>query len=170
MKIFDDFLTRAHDRFRFVAKKTGGPDVLLEFGRMGVGEGVGVRIFFIKRFGNFVDADIGALRRENGRNEQLEGIGVNQFAGGTGIGLLELVQNDADAFRVRPFARFRPGVGRNLRTASDFTAFPALLAVFGCWFDVFFFDWLMSLKNIAQRMRGTPREQIAESSARKGKS
>ena len=72
-------------------------------------------------------------------------------------------------FGLGPLPASRPGVGRNLRTASDFTAFPALLAVFGCLFDVFFFDWLMSLKNIAQRMRGTPREQIAESALEKGK-
>ena len=77
MKIFDDFFARAHDRFGLVAKKTGGSDVLLEFGWIGVGECLGVRIFLIKRFSNFVDADIGALRRENGRNEQLEGIGVS---------------------------------------------------------------------------------------------
>src|ERR1700722_17548999 len=72
-------------------------------------------------------------------------------------------------FGLGPLAASTPGVGRNLRTASDFTAFPGLLAVFGCLFDVFFFDWLMSLKNIAQRMRDTPREQIAESGARKEK-
>ena len=39
VKLLDDFLARAHDRFRLVAEKSGGADVLLEFARIRVGKG-----------------------------------------------------------------------------------------------------------------------------------
>jgi hypothetical protein len=57
----------------------------------------GVGVFLEESRGHQVDADIGALRREDGGNEELEGAVVVQFAVGLGVGVPEEAKKLAGA-------------------------------------------------------------------------
>ncbi len=61
-KVFDDAFARAHDRFRFIAEEPGRADFLFQFTWIGVGEIFRCFVFLVERFGDFVHANVGALR------------------------------------------------------------------------------------------------------------
>ena len=88
-----------HEGFRggdeilgFVAEETGGADEVFDVFLFGRSECFGVRVFFEKGGRHHVDAHVGALRGEDGGDEELEGALVVQFAVGVGVGGAEDVE------------------------------------------------------------------------------
>ena len=106
VEILDDTFAGAHDGFRFVAKEAGGADFLFEFAGIGVGEVFWRLVFLVERFGDFVHADVGALRGEDRGDQQLERVFVFQLAGCFGIGFVELLQNRGDPLWIGASANF----------------------------------------------------------------
>jgi hypothetical protein len=60
----------------FVAEKAGGADEILNVLLLGCGESLGVGVFAEEGGSHQVDADIGALRGQDGGDEELEGAAV----------------------------------------------------------------------------------------------
>ena len=96
-EIVDQLLAGALDGLGLVAEETGRADFGFEFARIGVGEIFRRLVFLKERASHFVDADIGALRGEDCRDQQLEGVAMIQRAGDAGIGLVQFRQDGADA-------------------------------------------------------------------------
>jgi hypothetical protein len=96
-EFFDEFFGGAHDGFCFVAEETGGADFLFELTGVGVGEMFWRGIFFEERGRDLVDADVGALGGEDGGDEELEGVVVDEFAGGGGVHGVEAGEDGGDA-------------------------------------------------------------------------
>src|SRR5512141_3193590 len=65
-------LRDAAQGFRFRVEEAGRPDDLLQLSWRGGGQGRDIRQAAKELWGDHVDARVGALRRENGRNEELE--------------------------------------------------------------------------------------------------
>jgi len=86
-----------HDGFRLVRKKARGANVLLEFLWVGIREGIRLWILRKQRRGDDVHAFVGALGRENRRDEQLKGVLVPQRAGDRRIRLVESLEDRPDA-------------------------------------------------------------------------
>jgi len=82
----DQSLGGGDEVFRFVAEETGGADEVFDVLLLRGGEGLGVRVFPEERGCHQIDAHVGALRGEDGGDEELEGSFVVQFAVGVGIG------------------------------------------------------------------------------------
>src|ERR1035441_1138012 len=95
----DQFAGCAHDRLRLVAEKPGGANVGFELFRLKRGKGLWRRVFLEKDRRDQVDAYVGALRRENGRDQQLPRAVVMQSAGRARIALVESPQDLVDALR-----------------------------------------------------------------------
>ena len=91
--------------------------------RIGVGEIFWRFVFLVERFCDFVDADVGALRRQNRRDQQLERVFVFQFAVRFGVGFVEFLKNCGDAlwsrFRRRLFFATFASTFRLLRGRAD---------------------------------------------------
>src|ERR1700732_3793314 len=68
---FEQRFAGAHDGFGLVSEKSGGPNLLLQFAGVGVGEGLRIGIFLVERFGDLVYAYVGTLRRKNRRDQEL---------------------------------------------------------------------------------------------------
>ena len=79
--------------FGFVAEEAGGADEVFDVFLLRGGESFGVGVFFKEGGRHHVDADVGALRGEDGGDEELEGARVVEFTMGVGIGLPEDFQN-----------------------------------------------------------------------------
>lgn len=77
----------------FIAEKAGGADEVFDVFLLRGGESFGVGVFFKEGGRHHVDADVGALRGEDGGDEELEGARVVEFTMGVGIGLPEDFQN-----------------------------------------------------------------------------
>jgi hypothetical protein len=92
--VLDQGLGGGDEVFRFVAEETGGADEFFDVFLFGGGEMSGVRVFFEEGGGHHVDAHIGALRGEDGGDEELKGTVVIQFAVSVGIGGAEFPKND----------------------------------------------------------------------------
>ncbi len=84
--VLDQGLGGGDEVFRFVAEETGGADEFFDVFLFGGGEMSGVRVFFEEGGGHHVDAHVGALRGEDGGDEELEGTVVIQFAVGVRVG------------------------------------------------------------------------------------
>jgi hypothetical protein len=82
-------LGAAQDVARFVAEEAGAADHVLELERFGLGERTRVGIACEERRRHHVDAGIGALRREDRRDEQLQRRLVQQGAVGVRVSRLE---------------------------------------------------------------------------------
>ena len=80
-------------RSRLGAEEAGGLDLRLELGGRGPGERTRVRIALEERRRHLVHALVGALRRQDRRDEQL--VGVREMQLGVGAGMLfgELLEN-----------------------------------------------------------------------------
>ena len=76
-----------------VAEETCGADDVFDVFLFGGSECFGVRVFFEKGGRHHVDAHVGALRGEDGGDEELECALVVQFAVGVGVGGAEDVEN-----------------------------------------------------------------------------
>src|SRR4051794_23958853 len=90
-------LAGGDDVLGLVAEEAGGLDVVFQFLGLGIGEGVGVGIAGKQGGGDHVDTHISALGGEDGRNQQLQGILVIEFAMSVGIELGQAIQDGADA-------------------------------------------------------------------------
>src|SRR5439155_19756268 len=73
----------------FVAKESQAADALLQFTRLRIGVISGGPIFFEQVSGDEVDLLVGALRRENGGDEQFERVGIIQLAMSIRISVLQ---------------------------------------------------------------------------------
>jgi hypothetical protein len=103
---FDEFTAARPDIFRLVPKKTGGLDGLFQLNQWRV-RVVRRRVIFFEQFRrNDIDAFVGALRRKNGGDEQLKGVGVIQLAVHPGINPVERGDNppQASGFGLECFA------------------------------------------------------------------
>jgi hypothetical protein len=122
-EIFQDLSAGAHDGFRFVTEKTCGANGRFQFCGIGEGEVFRSGISRKKYSGHLIDAHVGALRGEDGRNQQLKRILVYQRAGRFGVGFIQFVEDGADPARVsapdsrtprarRRFRRFTSCLGK----------------------------------------------------------
>ena len=84
--VVDECLGGGTDIFRFVAEEAGGTDEVFEVFLARGGHAFGVRVFLEEGGGHQVDAHVGALRGEDGGDEELEGAVVVEFAVGVGVG------------------------------------------------------------------------------------
>ena len=82
---------------RLVVEEAGGADEVFDVFLPGGGERFGVGIFFEEGGRHEVDPHVGALGRENGGDEELEGALVVQLAVGVGIGGAQSLQNGGSA-------------------------------------------------------------------------
>jgi len=88
-EIFDDRAGSADDRLGFVTEKSGGLDIGFEFFGM-QGREVLWRWVLLKDDGrDHVHADVGALRGEDGGDEEFPCAGVREGAGGAGVHFVE---------------------------------------------------------------------------------
>ena len=99
-EFLQDAFAGANDRFCFIAEESRGTNFIFQFGGAGVGEIFWRFVFFVKFLGHLIHAHVGALRRENRGNEQLESVFVFQLAGGGGIGFVKLGEDCGDALGV----------------------------------------------------------------------
>jgi len=82
----DDGCGHSNKRPRFRAEEAGGLNLRLEFVSRCARERTRIRIPLEQRRCDLIDALVGALRRQDRRNEQLVGVGVMEF--GVGVGVL----------------------------------------------------------------------------------
>jgi len=80
-----------------VAEEAGGADEVFDILLLCGGKRSGVRVFFEERGRHHVDAHVGALRGQNGGNEELERAVVVQLAMGVGVGGAEDAEQLAGA-------------------------------------------------------------------------
>lgn len=71
---FDELARRGDEVFRFGAKETGRSDQLFNIGKFGFREFKRRRKSLEQRGGYLIHSNIGALRREDRRDEELEGV------------------------------------------------------------------------------------------------
>ena len=83
--VVDEGLGGGADIFRFVAEEAGGTDEVFEVFLARGGHAFGVRVFLEEGGSHQVDAHVGALRGEDGGDEELEGAVVVEFAMGIGV-------------------------------------------------------------------------------------
>ena len=117
--VVDEGLGGGADVFRFVAEEAGGADEVFEVFLLGGGHAFGIGVFLEEGGGHQVDAHVGALRGEDGGDEELEGAVVVEFAVGVGVGGAE----DAKKLAGASVARFFGGAGlggRGTRLACPF--------------------------------------------------
>ena len=98
VEFFDEHACGADDVLRLGAVEACGFDELLDRGGGGFGEGFGSGEEAEELRGGFVDADVGGLGGEDGRDGQLKSIAVIQGADDVGVGLAERVEDGGDAF------------------------------------------------------------------------
>ena len=84
--VVDEGLGGGADIFRFVAEEAGGADEVFEVFLARGSHAFGVREFLEEGGGHHVDAHVGALRGEDGGDEELERAVVVEFAVGVGVG------------------------------------------------------------------------------------
>ena len=96
----DDFGRHAQERARLRTKEPGRLDLRLELAGRRARERVRVRVAAEERGRDLVDPLVGALRREDRRDEQLVGVGEMQLGVGVRVLRAELFQ-DASGFRRR---------------------------------------------------------------------
>ena len=72
----NDCFAGAHDGFGFVAEEAGGANFLFQFGGIGGGEVLRRFVFFEQFLGDFVHANVSALRGEDRGNQQLKRVAV----------------------------------------------------------------------------------------------
>ncbi len=97
-EIGENFAGGADHRFGFVVEEAGGADVPGELGLVRRGEIADGGVFAEQRRRHHVDALVGALRRENGGDQQLPRAVVVERAGGVGISLVENGEDVRGAF------------------------------------------------------------------------
>ena len=107
------------DVFRFVAEEAGGADDFFEVFLARGGHAFGVGEFLEEGGGHQVDAHVGALRGEDGGDEELEGAVVVEFAVGVGVGGAEDTKKLAGASVTNFFGGAGLG-GRGTRLACPF--------------------------------------------------
>src|SRR5664279_4529175 len=98
-ELADQLTGGAHHRLRFVAEESGGANVVFELFGLERGKRFGRRVFLEDDRRDHVDAYVGALRRKDGRHQQLPGAVVMQSAGRGRIALVEPLQDLVDALR-----------------------------------------------------------------------
>lgn len=81
------------DILRFVPIKPGALDHFFQIVKRSFGEILGRGIFFEQRGGHLIDADVGALGREDRRDEQLQRGIIRQAASGVGIAFFQAAQH-----------------------------------------------------------------------------
>src|SRR5690349_16768175 len=86
-KFFNQLLRATLERFGLGAKKSQGPDELLDLGCRGLGEFFRTVIATKKLRGNFIYRLVGALGRQNDGDEQLKSVVVSQWNFEFGISL-----------------------------------------------------------------------------------
>ena len=91
--VVDEGLRGGADIFRFVAEEAGGADDFFEVFLPRGGHAFGVGEFLEKGGGHQVDAHVGALRGEDGGDEELECALVVEFTMGVGVGGAEDFQD-----------------------------------------------------------------------------
>ena len=116
----DEGAAEALERLRLVAEEAGGLDERLELFASGICRVVrGGRAGREERRRHHVDAHVGALRREDRRDQELERVAVVEGAMAAGVGGLETREDLGGARRARggrltpaPASRRRPGGSR----------------------------------------------------------
>ena len=91
------FLRRADHRLGLVVEEAGGPDVLRQFVLAGGGEILNGRVFLEQAGRHHVHALVGALRGEDGGDQQLPGVRMMQRAGDVGVHLVQRREDFFDA-------------------------------------------------------------------------
>jgi len=98
MELLDEDAGGALNVFGFRAVEAGGLDEGFYFGEGRLREGLGGGEHAEEVRGGFVDADVGGLRGEDGRDGELEGVAVGERADDVGVGFAEGVEDGGDAF------------------------------------------------------------------------
>ena len=93
LELFDEDACCALDVLCLGAVEAGGLDEGFDFGEGGLREGLGCGEHAEEFGGGFVDADVGGLRGENGRDGELERVAVGECADDVGIGFAEGVED-----------------------------------------------------------------------------
>jgi hypothetical protein len=93
LMVLDEGFCRPDEVFRLVAEEAGGSDEVFDVFLPGGGERFSVGVFFEEGGCHQVDPHVGALGRENGGDEKLEGALVVQLAVGVGVGGAQFLQN-----------------------------------------------------------------------------
>src|SRR5712691_10277705 len=75
-EVFEEGFAGAHDRLGLVAEEAGWANFLLQFAGIGIGEGLGIGIFLVERFGDLIYTHVGALRGKNRGDQELKRIFV----------------------------------------------------------------------------------------------
>lgn len=99
-KFFDDLLASAEDRFRLVAVKTGRADFFFDIPRIRIRERGRSWILLEESRSDHVHALVGALRRKNRGDEELERVVVLQRAAGGRVGFVQSMQNGFHTFGI----------------------------------------------------------------------
>ena len=88
-EVLDDLAGGSFDVESFVVVKAAGPDVLLDLPEVRVGPVGGGSVLLEQVLGDQIDPDVGALGRQDRRDQQLQRIGEMQGRGGIRIGLFQ---------------------------------------------------------------------------------
>ena len=91
----------------FLTKETGGTDDRLDLDRAPC-QRDGRGIFLNRTGGDLVDPFVGALRREDGRDQKLEGVAVSQGAVGAVVEPVQADRRRGTSVGMEKFYRFRP--------------------------------------------------------------
>jgi len=87
--LLDQHLAAADDAFGLVSVEAGGADRLLQLGRIGVREIVRGAVLLEQVFRDLIDALVGALRGQDGGDQELKWVLEVERHAGVGVGLLK---------------------------------------------------------------------------------
>ena len=103
-ELLDDRRGRAFDGLCLVVEEAGAANDFFEFGQGSGGHVFGGGVGLEERGRDEVDADVGALRREDSRDGELKGAGMVERADDAGIRLCEDIADGLDALRLQGFS------------------------------------------------------------------
>jgi len=99
VELLGDDAACALDGFGLVVVEAGGADQLFERFNLGIGHGSGRGVSGEELGRDHVDADVGALGAQDGRDEELPGVFMDEGAFDVGVGFAEGGQDIVDAGR-----------------------------------------------------------------------
>ena len=98
VEFFGNFAGGSLDGFGLVTEEAGGADEVFELGQGGLGHGLRGREAAEELRRDHVDANVSALRGEDGGDEEFPGRGVREGALDFGVGFVEGLEDSGDAF------------------------------------------------------------------------